>query len=99
MAGECDTLIDPENVRCHVSELKKYHPDLVSFKIFNDAGHVDFTLGLNDDMIHEIISGLIFITDNNQNDIHSSFSQIKQSLTNNFDEGDYNSVVECSSSN
>merc|ERR1711916_427834 len=55
--GLRDRLIEPENILKHFHTLSAVRPELAFLKTF-DCGHIDFTLGLNDDLISYILSVL-----------------------------------------
>lgn len=57
-AGADDTLIPAANCRRHFEEIEKAHRGLATFTLFEDCAHVDFTLGLNDEVISYIMSVL-----------------------------------------
>ncbi|EGG13630.1 AB-hydrolase associated lipase region containing protein [Cavenderia fasciculata] len=59
--GLKDNLIEPENIIKHYETLKKYHPEL-SFLKASKSGHIEFTLGLDD----QILSYILRVLSSNQ---------------------------------
>lgn len=58
MMGLVDNLIRPANVIAHFAALQKVHPDLAFLRAFGRAGHVDFTLGVSEEMSNVILNCL-----------------------------------------
>jgi pimeloyl-ACP methyl ester carboxylesterase len=59
MMGLLDNLIEPVNIIKHFTTLARVHPTLASIKAFPDLGHLDFTLGVNEQLmtyIEEILT-------------------------------------------
>lgn len=50
-AGKKDALIHWEDVQHQHEMLHEVHPELTTFKAFQDLGHVQFTLGANEEII------------------------------------------------
>lgn len=53
-----DTLIPPECVVAQFETLRKYHPEASFLRVFEKAGHIDFTLGADDDVVDYVFSTL-----------------------------------------
>eukprot|EP00012_Vannella_robusta_P005153 CAMPEP_0206205800 /NCGR_PEP_ID=MMETSP0166-20121206/14475_1 /ASSEMBLY_ACC=CAM_ASM_000260 /TAXON_ID=95228 /ORGANISM="Vannella robusta, Strain DIVA3 518/3/11/1/6" /LENGTH=139 /DNA_ID=CAMNT_0053625967 /DNA_START=165 /DNA_END=580 /DNA_ORIENTATION=+ len=58
MMGLIDNLIRPANVIAHFDAHAKHHPNKAFLKAFADAGHVEFTLGVSEEMTNVILSCL-----------------------------------------
>eukprot|EP00741_Cyanophora_paradoxa_P022134 tig00021434_g21366.t1 len=58
LAGEKDWLISVEDARWHYEYLSKHHPELARLRVFPKMGHMDFTLGLDDDVISSVLATL-----------------------------------------
>ncbi|KAK8803214.1 hypothetical protein WA158_000908 [Blastocystis sp. Blastoise] len=46
IAGKYDTLVPPSDVKRHVDLIQAKHPELATYKEFETAGHLQFTIGL-----------------------------------------------------
>jgi len=55
MMGLIDNLIRPANVIAHFQQHAAYHPDKAFLRAFADAGHVEFTLGVSEEMTNVIL--------------------------------------------
>ena len=55
IGGKYDTLVPPKDVKRHVQYIQEKHPELATFKVFDTAGHLQFTIGLNHDSIDYIV--------------------------------------------
>jgi pimeloyl-ACP methyl ester carboxylesterase len=53
-----DTLIPPKNVVAQYETLRSYHPELAYLRIFERAGHVDFTLAADDDVVNFVFESV-----------------------------------------
>jgi pimeloyl-ACP methyl ester carboxylesterase len=57
-AGKRDSLIPPVNVAKHYDVMQRHRPDLAHYTLFEGSGHVDFTLGMNAEVVSFILSNL-----------------------------------------
>ncbi|GAM20357.1 hypothetical protein SAMD00019534_035320 [Acytostelium subglobosum LB1] len=53
--GLNDNLIEPHNIIKHYSTLKKFHPEFAFLKA-SKSGHIEFTLGLDDQILNYILN-------------------------------------------
>eukprot|EP00164_Ancoracysta_twista_P002013 GFYU01002653.1.p1 GENE.GFYU01002653.1~~GFYU01002653.1.p1 ORF type:complete len:731 (+),score=174.53 GFYU01002653.1:123-2315(+) len=53
--GEKDTIIHPRDALAHYNALAKHHPNLARAKRYPSLGHVDFTIGVNADVIDYVL--------------------------------------------
>ena len=58
MMGLIDNLIRPANVIAHFDAHSQHNPQNAFLKAFADAGHVEFTLGVSEEMTNVILSCL-----------------------------------------
>ena len=58
MMGLLDNLIRPANVIAHFDAHSAVRPEKAFLKAFGDAGHVEFTLGVNEEMTNVILACL-----------------------------------------
>jgi hypothetical protein len=56
--GAMDTLIPASMVYVQYEKLRQYHPDLAFFRRFERAGHVDFTLRADDEIVSFVFDSL-----------------------------------------
>jgi hypothetical protein len=54
MMGMHDKLITPTDVICHFEALRAHRPALASAKLFVKRGHIDFTYGLDDEVVADV---------------------------------------------
>eukprot|EP01028_Stygiella_incarcerata_P006148 TRINITY_DN2513_c0_g1_i1.p1 TRINITY_DN2513_c0_g1~~TRINITY_DN2513_c0_g1_i1.p1 ORF type:complete len:629 (-),score=159.42 TRINITY_DN2513_c0_g1_i1:1013-2899(-) len=57
-AGKKDSLIPPVNVMKHYNVMQRHRPDLAHYTLFEGSGHVDFTLGMNAEVVSFILANL-----------------------------------------
>lgn len=57
--GSDDVLIPPSNVKAHFQAMR---PELATIHEFGSAGHLEFTVGLNDELISKILQILASLT-------------------------------------
>ncbi len=57
--GSDDVLIPPRNVKAHYQAMR---PELATLHEFSSAGHLEFTVGLTDELISKILKILSTIT-------------------------------------
>lgn len=58
LMGLLDTLIEPINIIRQFSMLSDKHPNLAFLQSFPNSAHLDFTIGLDEEMINYILKAL-----------------------------------------
>ncbi len=55
VAGGMDKLVPEKDVYFHFTLLKKARPELASYSFFKNAGHLEFTIGLDSEVNNHIL--------------------------------------------
>lgn len=95
--GLKDNLIDPANILKHYSTLKKYHPKYAFLKASKN-GHIEFTLGL-DDQIRSYILNVLDPVPNLLSSTNSATLPRFESYNENLGSSNSNSISSTSSNN